>query len=87
MVRVQGNSLDVQQVCTDPTGRQAGRGAYICKRPECFERARKTKALERALRCSISIDNYERLALEFCNLCTADLHNVQPHNTEMVENA
>ncbi|HEV2415464.1 MAG TPA: YlxR family protein [Candidatus Dormibacteraeota bacterium] len=33
----------------DPTGKAAGRGAYLHASPECFEIARKRKSLERAL--------------------------------------
>lgn len=36
-------------VSLDLSGRKPGRGAYICKSIECLEKARKTKALERAL--------------------------------------
>lgn len=34
----------------DPTGKQAGRGAYLCPSLGCFEQAQKRKALERALK-------------------------------------
>lgn len=33
----------------DPTGKAQGRGAYICPELACLEKAKKTKALERAL--------------------------------------
>ena len=36
-------------VAMDPTGRAAGRGAYLHATAECFELARKRKTLERAL--------------------------------------
>jgi predicted RNA-binding protein YlxR (DUF448 family) len=34
----------------DPTGKAAGRGAYVCGRPGCLELAGKRRALQRALR-------------------------------------
>lgn len=34
----------------DPTGKAAGRGAYLCPTVACFEQALKRKALERALK-------------------------------------
>jgi uncharacterized protein len=34
----------------DPTGKAPGRGAYLCARPGCLERAGKRQALQRALR-------------------------------------
>ena len=52
-------------VFVDVTGRQNGRGAYICKSTECLEKAIKNKGLERTLKIS-SIDSevYERLQKE-----------------------
>ena len=34
----------------DPTGKRAGRGAYLCHDPACWEQALKRHGLERALR-------------------------------------
>jgi predicted RNA-binding protein YlxR (DUF448 family) len=34
----------------DPTGKRAGRGAYLCHDPACWEQALKRRGLERALR-------------------------------------
>lgn len=49
-------------VVLDPTGRLAGRGAYICAdHPACLEKAVKTKALERALEAPVEQDVYDRL--------------------------
>ncbi len=38
----------------DATGRAPGRGAYLHRDPECLEIARKRKALDRALKASVS---------------------------------
>ena len=40
-------------VCLDMTGKKSGRGAYICKSVSCFEKALKTKRLERTLEIEI----------------------------------
>ena len=45
----------------DPTGKKAGRGAYICRRAECLKKARKAKRLERNLEVTISDEVYEEL--------------------------
>ena len=37
------------EISVDRTGKVSGRGAYICANAECLSRARKIKALERAL--------------------------------------
>ena len=36
-------------IAADPTGRRPGRGAYLHAAPECFELARRRRAVERAL--------------------------------------
>jgi hypothetical protein len=41
------------EVAIDPTGKIAGRGAYLCPAPECLRQAMKGKRLGRALRAEI----------------------------------
>jgi hypothetical protein len=36
-------------VRVDPTGKASGRGAYLCADPVCWEKARKSRAVQRAL--------------------------------------
>ena len=36
-------------VSLDPTGKKSGRGAYLCRNPECMKRALKQRQLERQL--------------------------------------
>lgn len=43
----------------DPTGKAAGRGAYICASRECFSRLPKTKGFERAFKCVIPDSVFE----------------------------
>ncbi|MBQ1437751.1 MAG: YlxR family protein [Ruminococcus sp.] len=52
------------QILLDLTGKAAGRGAYICRSAECFEKARKARRLERSLSCKIPEAVYERLRSE-----------------------
>ncbi len=49
------------EVICDLTGKNNGRGAYIKKDLEVLEKARKTKALERKLECTISDEIYEEV--------------------------
>ena len=51
-------------VSIDMRGKAPGRGAYICKKSDCLERAMKSRALERALEHRIEPDVYERLREE-----------------------
>lgn len=53
-------------VAIDPTGKRAGRGAYLCAERGCWETALKRKAIERALKVE-QIDATDRQALaEYC---------------------
>ena len=45
----------------DPSGKQAGRGAYLCRRKGCWETALKRKSLEHALK--IALDDATSSAL------------------------
>lgn len=47
--------------CIDRTGRQNGRGAYLCDNSECFAKARKTDALSRSFRIRVPDTTYEEL--------------------------
>ena len=48
-------------ISLDLTGKKSGRGAYICKSVECFEKARKARKFERSFSCMISEDIYHRM--------------------------
>ena len=49
------------ELILDARDKAPGRGAYICRNPECLKRARKSRALERALNIAISDEDYARL--------------------------
>lgn len=51
-------------VSLDFTGKKAGRGAYICRSSECFEKARKGRRFERSFSCRIDESVYEVMADE-----------------------
>ena len=52
------------EISLDLTGKKSGRGAYICRDLQCFEKARKRKSLERSLKCKIPDEVYDRLRQE-----------------------
>ena len=52
------------EVLLDTTGRKNGRGAYLCNSLACFQKARKTKGLERSLQIKIPDDIYDVLEKE-----------------------
>jgi Predicted nucleic-acid-binding protein implicated in transcription termination len=49
------------EFCIDRTGRQNGRGAYLCDNSECLAKARKTNALNRSFRISVPDKIYDEL--------------------------
>ena len=48
----------------DATGKRNGRGAYICPRKECFDRAVKSRGLERSFKQAIPEEVYESVEKE-----------------------
>ena len=72
MVRIVRTTDGVQ---VDPTGKLAGRGAYLHDRRECWERGLKG-ALAHALKTNLALDDRARLE---------DFMNSLPHEVESVE--
>jgi hypothetical protein len=52
----------------DATGKQNGRGAYVCRNTECLKKAVKSKGLERAFKVGIPEDLYKQLDKELQNI-------------------
>lgn len=52
----------------DLKGKKSGRGAYLCGKVSCFRLAQKTKALDRALKHTVSADIYEQLERDFISV-------------------
>ncbi len=52
------------EITIDKTGKKNGRGAYICDSVECFEKAKKSKGIERSLEMQIPSEIYESLLKE-----------------------
>ena len=62
-----GNVISGGEISLDLTGRKSGRGAYVCKNADCFEKARKAKRFERSLSCKIPEEVYEQMSAELEN--------------------
>ena len=52
---------DKYEIIIDKTGKQEGRGAYICNSVQCLEKVVKSKRLERSLGVKISEEIYSNL--------------------------
>lgn len=68
LIRIVRNSEG--EVSLDPGGKKPGRGAYICRRPECLAQARKAKRLEKAFSCRIAPEIYDALEERLSKLQT-----------------
>lgn len=49
------------EIFADPTGKAAGRGAYICSSPECLNKLEKRKLLHKVFSTNVSEEVYENL--------------------------
>lgn len=52
------------ELSLDATGKAPGRGAYLCRDAVCLKRARKVRALEKALKTPISEDCWQLIEAE-----------------------
>ena len=59
LLRIVKNKENIIKV--DEKGKEPGRGAYICLNMECFEKAKKTKKLEKALDIKINDEIYDKI--------------------------
>jgi uncharacterized protein len=53
------------ELLIDLTGKKAGRGAYLCGKQSCFKLAKKSRALDRALKATVSPEIYDALEQDF----------------------
>lgn len=56
------------ELILDNSGRQNGRGAYLCFSMECLNKAIHSKGLERSLKMKIPQEVYDQLKREFENI-------------------
>ena len=66
LIRVVRNQAE--EIAIDLKGKAPGRGAYLCPRKECFERAKKSKAFHRAFECNVPEEIYEKLIQEISDV-------------------
>ena len=49
------------EIIIDPTGKAPGRGAYVCHKAECINKAAAGKGLDRALKAQVPAAVYDAL--------------------------
>jgi hypothetical protein len=59
LVRTADGTVEV-----DPTGKRAGRGAYVCRQASCLDLALQARRLEKALRHGVAAETVEKLRKE-----------------------
>ncbi|GIV67950.1 RNase P modulator RnpM [Caldilinea sp.] len=74
-------------VVVDPTGKRAGRGAYVHAERSCWEAALKGGQLERALRTKIDAETRAMLAQELNRLTGAEADGVAQEGERRAANA
>ena len=52
------------KIFLDKTGKANGRGAYICNSPDCIEKLKKQKVLNKAFKCELSEEIYKNICEE-----------------------
>lgn len=52
------------EISLDLNGRKPGRGAYVCPKRECLQKARKARRFERAFSCKIPDEVYDKMEEE-----------------------
>ena len=66
------------KVEVDPTGKKSGRGAYLCTRCECWEKALAKSTLSHALKIEIDAENREELAQYASRFCAKSITQSAP---------
>ncbi|MBP1991295.1 RNase P modulator RnpM [Paenibacillus eucommiae] len=56
------------EIVIDLKGKKSGRGAYLCGKLSCFKLAKKSKALDRALKSAVSTEIYDQLEQDFIHV-------------------
>ena len=59
LLRIVKNKENIIKV--DVSGKEPGRGAYICYSMDCLEKAKKSKKLDKILGVKINDDTYEQI--------------------------
>lgn len=52
------------EIFLDKTGKANGRGAYICNQADCLQKLKKQKILNKAFKCEIPQDIYNKICEE-----------------------
>jgi predicted RNA-binding protein YlxR (DUF448 family) len=66
-------------IALDPTGKKAGRGAYVCRNRQCLEQAIRGRKLDKGLKTRVSEEIIAALLAEMASLpAEAPEHHNEP---------
>jgi predicted RNA-binding protein YlxR (DUF448 family) len=66
------------QALVDPSGKQNGRGAYVCDQPACWQKLTAAPGiLNKALKMSVSTENLAEIAAHAPETAVGEPHNHQ----------
>ena len=57
-----------EEIFFDMTGRANGRGAYVCSDPECMNKLKKQKVLNRVFSCQVEPEVYDKIVEDFLSV-------------------
>ena len=63
-IKDESGNEEAFEISLDLTGKKAGRGAYICKKEECYNLAKKARRFNKALSCEIPEEILEKMRQE-----------------------
>lgn len=52
------------EIFVDKTGKANGRGAYVCKEQECYQKLCKQKSLNKSFKCNVPQEVYDKIGEE-----------------------
>lgn len=61
IVKTTSEDEGTERICVDLTGKAKGRGAYLCRNPQCLKLARKNNGLNRAFKMNVTDETYQEL--------------------------
>ena len=71
LLRIVKNKENIIKV--DANGKEPGRGAYICLNMECFEKAKKTRKIDKSLDIKIDDEIYDEIRKSIENKVGGDV--------------
>ncbi|MBQ6807657.1 MAG: YlxR family protein [Firmicutes bacterium] len=63
------------EISLDPSGKRAGRGAYLCRKQACLKRLQKSRSLEKAFKMKLPEEIWDLLTAEIAAAALREENN------------